>query len=145
MNLRNILQAHRDAFTLKEQAAKQLEEVCHEIDQVISYVVKPVFAEADREISEMGFDVKLEIESRMLESHQTKLRFTAACVLTAGMSIPASTLTFNGNPRTASIEFTKVVGGLKFEDSLAISDVTGPRVEEELEKFVSEVFPSDLW
>jgi hypothetical protein len=145
MNLRNILQAHREAVTFKEQAAKQLEEVCHEIDEVINCIVKPVFDQAEREISEMGFDVKLEVESRMLESHNNKLRFTAACVLTAGMSIPASTLTFDGNPRTTAIEFTKVVGGLRHEERLAIQEVTMARVERELEQFVAEVFPSDLW
>lgn len=144
MNLRHILQAHREAITFKEQAAKQLEEVCEQIDQVITYVVKPIFDLAEREIIEMGFDVKLEVESRMLESDKSKLRFTAACVLTAGMSIPASTLTFDGNPRSGCMEFTKVVGGLRHEERLAISEVTQARVERELEQFVEEVFPSDL-
>lgn len=41
--------------------------MCREIDEVINCVVKPVFDQAEREIAEMGFDVKLEVESRMLE------------------------------------------------------------------------------
>ncbi len=145
MKLRHILQAHRDAVILKEKTAKQLEDVCKQIDQAITYVVKPIFDEADREIGEMGFDVKLEVESRMLESHNSKLRFTAACVLTAGKSIPASTLTFNGDPRTTTLEFTKVVGGLRHQERLAIRDLTRARVEKELEQFVVEVFPPNLW
>ena len=144
MNLRNILDAHRGAVTLKDQAVKQLQEACQDIDQVINYVVKPIFEEANRQIGDGGFDVGIEVESRMLESHSAKFRFTAACVLTAGKSIPASTLIFDGNPRTAMIEFTKVVGGLKHEEAFPICEVTEEFVEKELEMFVQEVFPSDL-
>lgn len=145
MKLRRILQAHRQAVLLKEKSAKQLEEVCKHIDQVISYTVKPVYDQAEREIAEMGFDVKLEVESRMLESHNAKIRFTAACVLTAGKSIPASTLTFDGDPRANTMEFTKVVGGLRHEEVITIDAVTKARVEREVEQFVVEVFPSNLW
>ncbi len=61
------------------------------------------------------------------------------------MSIPASTLTYDGKPRISAIEFTKVVGGLRREERLAVNEVTQARVERELEQFVREVFPSDLW
>jgi|MDTC01.2.fsa_nt_gb hypothetical protein len=69
-------------------------------------------------------------------------RFKAACVLTAGNSIPASTLSFEGNHRAGTIEFKKVVGGLKAETTFMIDDITNEVVEAEIELFVIEAFPS---
>ncbi len=145
MNLRNILNAHRDAVTHQEQAVQQLQEKCRDIDEVISYVVKPAFEEAERQIREAGFDVGMETETRVLESHRTQFRFTASCVLTAGKSIPASTLTLDGNPRAGTIDYLKVVGGLRHEETLPVNQVTEHMVLQEVERFVMEVFPSDLW
>ena len=141
MNLRNILHAHRDAVSAQEQAAQQLQEACQEIDRVITYMVKPSFEEAERQIGEVGFDVSMEVESRMLESHRNHFR----CTLTAGKSIPASTLSFDGNPRTKTVEYTKVVGGLKHEESFPASVVTEEMIIKEVELFVQEVFPSSSW
>lgn len=145
MNLRNILHAHRDAVSDQEQAAQQLQEACQEIDHVISYMVKPSFEEAERQIGEVGFDVTMEVESRMLESHRNNFRFAASCTLTAGKSIPASTLSFDGNPRTKTVEYTKVVGGLKHEESFPAAMMTEEMIIKEVEQFVQEVFPSSAW
>ena len=145
MNLRNILHAHRDAVSDQQHAAQQMQEACHEIDRVITCMVKPSFEEAERQIREVGFDVTMEVESRMLESHRNNFRFAAACTLTAGKSIPASTLCFDGNPRTATIEFTKVVGGLKHEENFAAAVMTEEMIIKEVEIVVQEVFPSELW
>ena len=145
MNLRNILHAHRDAVSAQEQAAQQLQEACQEIDRVITYMVKPSFEEAERQIGEVSFDVSMEVESRILESHRNHFRFAAACTLTAGKSIPASTLSFDGNPRTKTVEYTKVVGGIKHEESVPASVVTEEMIIKEVELFVQEVFPSSSW
>lgn len=142
MNLKGILHAHQSAVEAKEKARRQLHDICHRIDQVITYVVKPIFDEAERQIGETGFDVSLELETRMLETDGTSLRFTAACILTAGRSIPASTISFDSNPRTGTIEFRKVVGGLKAESTFMIEDLTSEVVEAEIELFVLEVFPA---
>ena len=48
-------------------------------------------------------------------------------------------------PRTATVDYTKVVGGLKHEESFAAATVTEEMVVREVERFVQEVFPSDLW
>ena len=145
MNLKGILNAHRSAVDSKEKARRHLHDTCHRIDQVITYVVKPVFDDAERQIAETGFDVSLELESRMLETGGANLRFTAACVLTAGKSIPASTISFDSNPRTSTIEFKKVVGGLKSETTFTLEDVTAEVVEAEVELFVVEVFPASAF
>ena len=142
MNLRNILHAHRDAVSVQEQAAQQMEEACQEIDRVINNMVRPSFEEAERQIGEVGFDVSMEVESRMLESHRHHFRFTAACTLTAGKSIPASILSFDGSPRNKSVDYTKVVGGLKHKDSFSAVVITEEMVTKELEIFVQEAFPS---
>ena len=63
-------------------------------------------------------------------------------MLTAGNSIPASTLSFVGNPREGTIEFKKVVGGHKAETTFMIDDITNEVVEAEIELFVIEAFPS---
>jgi len=78
----------------------------------------------------------------MLESHRHHFRFTAACTLTAGKSIPASILSFDGNPRNKRVDYTKVVGGLKHKDSFSAVVITEEMVTKELEIFVQEAFPS---
>ncbi len=144
MNLRGILSAHRQAVDEKETEARKLQTACQEIDRMITYVIQPIFEEAARQISEGGFDVKVESETRLFETDRSSLKFAACCVLTAGKSIPASTLTYDGNPRTGIIEFRKVVGGLKTNDEYALNAVTTPMVEKEVEEFVVEVFPTNL-